>query len=135
MAADGNAYAKAAWVLRVLGVDVAGPPIPDGQAAGEPRGMDAWLAAREAAVAALRQLEDAFRAMDEPEVPKAIMLLRSVSANLTMRPATRRQVDELRSYIEQESTISEAEMDNRFGFVVSLRRPLLAALSRIQPTD
>lgn len=141
-----NFEQKAQWILRILSYDVrrSGAPssptayqsqgrtgsTPDGQ---DIPGLAAWQSARATAVQSLDQLEAAFRMMDEPEVPKAIILLAAIRANLTPQPATRQQVEELRRYIEQDEKIEEAEMPNGFGFTVSLRTPLLAALSQLAP--
>ncbi len=119
--------AQAAWVLRVLGIVVSG--------ADPVAGMEAWRSARSAALASLKALEGAFRAMDEPEVDSAVILLRAIASNLTERPKTRRQVDELRRYIETDDIIDDAEEPNGFGITVLLREPLLAALDQLHPAD
>lgn len=116
--------ARAAWVQRVLGI-VVGVATPAA-------GMEAWRSARSSALASLKALEGAFRAMDEPEVDSAIILLRAIASNLTERPETRRQVDELRRYINTDDIIDDAEEPNGFGITVSLREPLLAALDQLQ---
>lgn len=93
--------------------------------------MDAWRSARVAALASLKQLERAFRGMDDPLVDPAIILLRAIAANLTAEPATAAQVKELLVYLRSDPIIEEAEMENGFGITVELRRPLLAALATL----
>jgi len=137
MAEESDRDAKAAWVLRVLSVDVtraaAAVRTEESGATKDLPGLSAWQAARAAAVQSLQQLEVAFRAMKEPEVPKAIILVRAIRAQLTERPDTMQKVQELQRFIEQDQTVSEAEIPNGFGFKVSLRAPLLAALSQLRP--
>lgn len=139
---------KAKWILRVLSLDMSrerGPALvadagplghatvaPDGD---EIPGLAAWQTARAAAVQSIDQLEAAFRTMDEPEVPQAIILLAAIRAQLTPKPDTQQKVEALRRYIEQDTKIEEAEMPNGFGFTVSLRAPLLAALSNLRPPE
>jgi hypothetical protein len=95
---------NAAWVLRVLSVDVsrgeATPKptqnaVPTNQAAEEIPGLAAWQLTREVAVKSLNQLEAAFRSMDEPEVPEAIILVDAIRAHLMARPERQQQVQEL----------------------------------------
>ena len=120
---------KAEWISRVLGFDFrAGAAAP-----GEVPGIADWRAARSTAIASLKALENAFRRMDEPEAAPAIILLRAIQANLTETPSTQRQVDELIRYIEQDDVIEEAEQPNNFGFTVTLRQPLRAALAKMKP--
>lgn len=118
--------AKAEWLGKVLGVAL---PARGGAA---PGGMAAWQAARGAAIASLKALENAFRSMKEPEVDEAIILLRAIQANLTAAPETPQQVAELERYISTDDVIEEAEEPNGFGLTVDLRGPLLAALAELK---
>lgn len=121
--------AKLDWLRKVLGVEL---PSGDGGFPSPPTGMAAWQAARSEALASLKALENAFRAMKEPEVDAAIILLRAIQANLTAAPETPQQVAELEKYISSDDIIAEAEEPNGFGFKVELRRPLLAALASLK---
>jgi hypothetical protein len=127
MAAGG---AKADWVTRVLGYrfPAAAAALPGGAA----DAMAGWQAARGTALASLRALEGAFRAMKQPQTDRAIILLRAIQANLTAAPATPAQVGELERYLGTDRIIEEAEMPNGFGFKVELRVPLLAALAALK---
>ena len=132
----------AAWVLRVLGVDVDGPDAglhdPRNDEAVplvEPPVLDAmtgWVVARAGAVASLQSLEQAFRGSGDPDADAGIILLRAIRANLTPEPAEARQVAELEAYLGTDDIIAEAEVPNGFGVEVSLRVPLLAALARLR---
>lgn len=125
MAEDAGSVAKADWVRRVLAIELA-PPGSGQPEAGE--GLAAWRQARSAAVTSLNALADAVGKLDIPEAPAAMILLRSVRANLTEAPTTPRQIAELRRYLQNDDVIDEAEHPNGFGITVSLRAPLLAAL-------
>lgn len=127
---------KAEWVARVLGVAI--PPRPGaeqagtGPGSGATDGMAAWTAARMTALASLKLLENAFRAMDEPETDPAIILLRAIQANLTAAPTTLAQVAELENYVTNDEIIRSAEQPNGFGFKVELKTPLLTALAALR---
>jgi hypothetical protein len=105
---------------------------PPGPTAPALNGMALWQAERGTALASLKKLEGAFRAMKEPEVDRAIILLRAIQANLTAAPTTPAQVRELEAYLNTDRIIQEAEMPNGFGFKVELRKPLLAALAGLR---
>jgi hypothetical protein len=126
---DAGADVRAEWVFRVLGCRVSQRPAPPLAAS---RAMVGWQAARGAAIASLKALEAAFRAMDQPESTPAIILLRAIQANLTPEPATPAQVRELAAYINTDDVIQEAEMPNGLGVKVELRRPLLLALAALK---
>jgi hypothetical protein len=119
---------KSGWVRRVLGIDLA--PLNT-----LPTGLAAWQAARSAAIDTLDLLADAVDTLPIPEAPEAIILLRSIRANLTEAPTTPQQIEELRRYLETDDVIAEAEDPNGFGITVELRTPLLAALNAIQPAQ
>ncbi len=114
--------AKAAWIARVLGLDVSGPA---------PRfspGMRAWKAARARAVVSLRAAAAEVARMDYDEAPQAYILLRAIAANLTEEPDSVARIEEMRSYLTYDSIIEEAEEPNGFGIEIVLKKPLLAAL-------
>ena len=115
---------RAAWVARVLGVSV--------PAATASPALAAWRAARAAAIATLRALESAIRAMEVPQRDPAIILVRAIAANLTESPVTPAQQAALRRYLETDDIIAEAEDPNGFGITVRLRAPLLAALAGLE---
>lgn len=122
----GSAAEQAAWVERVLGIRPQGPPGADAAA------MRAWRDARDAAVGTLRTLAEHIGTLDHPSRDNAIVLLRAIAANLTAAPESAQQQRELRRYLETDDIVAEAEEPNGFGMVVSLRRPLLAALARLE---
>jgi hypothetical protein len=70
--------------------------------------------------------------MDYLDAPEAVILLRAIAANLTEEPSTPQQLAELRRYLETDDVIEEAEEPNGFGIEVSLRAPLLEALSALE---
>jgi hypothetical protein len=126
--------AQAEWVARVLHLKL---PLPvsvasNANLAPTATGMAGWTQARDAALKSLKLLENAFRAMKEPESDPAIILLRAIQANLTAVPATQAQVNELISFITTDDIIASAEQPNGFGFKVELRKPLLAALQGLK---
>jgi hypothetical protein len=126
---------KVEWVQRVLGLKFASTPAngaaePPGQQ-NMAEGLAVWQQARGAAVVSLNALADAVATLDIPEAREAMILLRSVRANLTEAPTTSHQIDELRRYLETDDVIVEAEHPNGFGISVSLRSPLLAALDSL----
>ena len=131
---------KSDWVTRVLGFSFSAgpgaaesPPMEtDPSDTAAPNGMAVWKAARAKAISALQALESAIRDMKDPESDAAIILLRAIRANLTVEPATSRQVDELERYIMTDDIIEEAQDPNGFGFEVELRAPLLAALEGLR---
>jgi hypothetical protein len=117
------------WVLHVLGIDVRSAGALDGAA---PPAMAGWKAARGKAVETLRALAGAVDKMDYLDAPEAVILLRAIAANLTEEPSTPQQLAELRRYLETDDVIEEAEEPNGFGIEVSLRAPLLEALSALE---
>ena len=119
--------AKAAWLQRVLGIGGAAP------AASLESGLQAWAQARSAVVASLKSLERAIRAMKDPMGDKAVILVRSIAANLTQEPRSRQSVAELRRYLASDSVIDDAELPNGFGISVRIRAPLTAALDALEP--
>lgn len=127
----GDRSAKDAWVHKVLGLDV-GAAAPDAQEQQPGSGLEGWMQARGEVIQVLRQLEAAIRAMGDPLGNQAIVLVKSISANLTAAPSDRRQVDELRRYLQSDSVIDDAETPNGFGIEVRIRQPLLGALAAME---
>jgi len=93
--------------------------------------LAAWKTEREKALTGLNAIIAEVSGMDFVDAPEAVILLRSIAANLTEEPATRQQVDELRRYLEDDENVEEAEEPNGFGIELALREPLLAALAGI----
>lgn len=113
---------KMHWLREVLGVELR-PPVGDG--------MAEWKRVRAQAVADLHAVASAAGKLDFPDAPEAVILLRSIAANLTEEPGTARQRAELRNYLTNDDLIDEAEEPNGFGIAITLRKPLLAALNRL----
>ena len=67
-----------------------------------------------------------------PEADEAVILLRSIRANLTESPATPQQIEELRRYLEEDDVIDAAESPNGYGVELLLRDPLLDALDALE---
>jgi hypothetical protein len=109
-----------------------------GQSPSQQRGADVgaalaqWQGARVAALGQLKALQGKISAMQHPRGNSAIILLRSIQANLSARPDTRRSVEALERYLQEDDVIAEAEAPNGFGLKVELRKPLLAALSSLK---
>jgi hypothetical protein len=126
MADTPNEAGKQAWVLKVLGHDF--------QAAGGgglKQAQAQWTQRRSAVVADLAALEKAIRGMEHPRADDAIILVKAISANLTVAPDSKRSVAELRRYLETDSIIDDAEMPNGFGIDVKIRAPLMPALEAL----
>ena len=138
-----------AWVLKVLGVSL--PEVADTGAAKAGAAKDtgtkdtstkdtgtkgggpaAWTAARAAAIGQLKALEGAIAKMKHPQGNAAIILVKAIQANLKAMPESRRDVGELRRYLESDDIIAEAEQPNGFGIKVELKRPLLGALAALE---
>jgi hypothetical protein len=95
--------------------------------------LQTWTAARAAAVGQLAKLVSAFKTSSHPKAAAGIALLDAViKKNLTQRPATRQQVDELVRYVETDEIFTDVETPNPFGFTVSVREPLLNALNELK---
>jgi len=126
----GSGDEKAAWLERVLGLRV--PATSTRATGGRGAAMVGWTSARATALASLKALEGAYRAMKHPLSDGAIILVRAIQANLTAEPGTPAQVKELEAYLIGDRIIAEAESPNGFGFEVKLREPLLAALAALK---
>jgi hypothetical protein len=123
------------WVLSALGIDMRPPAGNQGSQEKAADGMAVWKAARAKAVADLHGVAKKVDKLDFPQAPKAVMLLRGIAANLTEEPRTAQQVQELRSFLQNDDNIEEAEQPNGFGIEIALREPLLAALDGLQPAQ
>lgn len=99
-----------------------------------PAALKAWQDARATAIDALRRLDGAIRAAEDPEADKASILLQAIIKNLSPAPTDARAVAELERYLKTDDIITEAEMPNGFGIEVTLRAPLLAALAGLRET-
>lgn len=132
-----NSAEKAAWIGRVLGV-VLDEGMPDGRAgtfslgANLEAAIEGWATARAMAVATLTKVETAVRKSLHPDRDKAVIILRSVRANLSERPDTMQKVSELRDYLAKDDVVDAAETPNIFGIRVALKTPLLQALEPIR---
>jgi hypothetical protein len=104
----------------------------EGQGAGN-SAMANWQSARNRVVASLRELEGKIRAMADPESDGAIILVKSIQANLAGNPATPQQMAELEQYLKTDSVITDAEAPNGFGIKIDIRSPLLDALGKLKP--
>jgi hypothetical protein len=126
MADAGRQADKGAWVQRVLAFS---------GTAGKGGKLDAalgrWTQNRAEVIAQLRQLEGAIRAMQDPLGDPAIILVKAIAANLTAAPDSKQKVAELRSYLQNDSIIDDAELENGFGITVSIRAPLIPALDAL----
>lgn len=96
---------------------------------GEVPELKAWAAARTDAVRQVRRLAKAFKSSHHPQAARGIDLLRNViDRQLTARPSTREQVEDLIRYVQTDGDIADIETPNAFGFSVDIRKPLLGAL-------
>jgi len=127
MAQPGERAPRDAWVLRVLGFD----PTKATNGSGLKPALERWAQSRAAVIGQLKQLETAIRAMNDPLADEAIILVKAISANLTAAPDSKRAVAELRRYLETDSIIDDAELENGFGITVRIRDPLIPALDAL----
>ena len=97
------------------------------------RALSVWQSAREEAVDGLNELSDVIAHVKYKESDKAVLLLRSIRAQLIARPDTQRKLDELENYLKTEELIDHAEAKNGFGIQLRVRQPLLAALAVLRP--
>jgi len=116
------------WVEKFLGLAVAGPV----GTASPGNGLAAWQAARKDVIGQLKTLQGKIAAMKHPRGDPASILVRSIQANLTVKPESRRDVDELERYLQSDDTIQEAEMPNGFGIKIEIRKTLLPALATLK---
>lgn len=116
------------WVLQTFGLDMRAGANGDGLEAAQ----DDWSAKRADVIKSLQALEQAIRAMKDPLSDPAIILVKSIPANLTAKPSTKQDVDELRRYLETDSVIDDAETPNGFGIPIQIKQPLLVSLSGLE---
>jgi hypothetical protein len=113
-----------AWVERVLGFAF-GEGDPE-------QALQRWRAAREDAVAALRQLKGAIGASKDPESTPARILVDAIIKNLTPVPDTLNAISELERYLQTDDIIGIAEQPNGYGIAVTLRASLLPPLRALR---
>jgi hypothetical protein len=95
--------------------------------------LQAWITVRTDAVGQLAKLVAAFKTSNHPKAATGIALLEAViNKNLTQRPATPQQVDELVRYLNTDDIFTDMETPNPFGFTVRIRQPLLDALGELK---
>jgi hypothetical protein len=95
--------------------------------------LAAWTTARTAAAGQLAKLVAAFKTSNHPKAEAGIALIQmAVTKNLTPRPATPQQVDELVRYIDTDEIFTDVETPNPFGFTVNVRKPLLDVLTELK---
>jgi len=94
-------------------------------------GLAAWQAAREKVVVQLRALSQAIVEAKDPDARRGVILLQSIIKNLTAKPESKQQVQELRRYLQTDEVIEDAESPNPFGLTIDLKQPLLSALDGI----
>lgn len=115
---------------RPAGATAAPPDGGAGAAIGP--GLAAWQKARSAALSQIKALQVHIGKMQHPRGNAALILLKSIQANLSARPDSPAQVAELRRYLQTDDILREAERPNGFGLTVALRQPLLAALDTLE---
>lgn len=120
--------AGAKAVLAELVAALKAPAGPDARAAA----LADWQARRTPVVESLKRLENAIRAMRDPEGDAAIVLVRAIQANLSPAPATLQAVAELERYLDTDDIIAEAEAPNGFGIPIRIRAPLRPALAALR---
>ncbi len=131
MSGTGTRSLEDDWVLAAFGIDPSSLPSAT-QPATAGDGATGWADARATVLQSLKSLENAIKAMKNPLGDKAIILVKSIAANLTAAPSTHEQVAELRRYLESDSVIGDAEAPNGFGIQVKIRAPLLASLATLE---
>ena len=134
MSDNGGRPTKDAWVPRVLGLEIQPDrtPAASRNPADKQRAAEQWGTARGVVLATLKELETSIRSMNDPLGDAAIILVKAISANLTEAPNTPRQIDALKSYLQSDSIIDDAESPNGFGIEVRIRAPLMVALDAIE---
>lgn len=93
--------------------------------------LAAWTTARGAAVAQLQAIAQAIGKSKDPEAVQAIIQVKAMMANLTPKPSDRNAVAELQRYLATDELVEDIETPNPWGIKVELRKPLLAALSKL----
>ena len=88
-----------------------------------------WKAAREEAIARLREVGKEIAAANHQDSAAALIELKAVIANLTAEPATPQQVTELERYLGDDDVVLDV-----CEFAHDIRTPLLAALAELKPS-
>ncbi len=94
---------------------------------GQPN-LAAWKAAREAAIAQLREVAKEVAAANHEDSAAALIELKAVMANLTAEPTTPQQVAELERYLGEDDVVLDV-----CEFAYDVRTPLLRALATLKP--
>lgn len=92
----------------------------------------AYVAARDQVLAEVRKVAAAFAATKDPLARPAIIELQSIVKNLAGVPGTPQQAAEIERYLQQDDVIAAAEQVRPPFGSLSIRRPLLKALSRLR---
>jgi hypothetical protein len=100
--------------------------VQQAQAAAPPAALQAWQAARAAALTQIRDLGKQFAASKHPDAKEALGLLNSTIKNLTENPATARQVQELERYLTEDDVVADVCL------AFDLKTPLLTALAGLK---
>ena len=90
--------------------------------------LAAWKAAREAAIAQLREVAKEVAAANHEDSAAALIELKAVIANLTAEPTTPQQVTELERYLGDDDVVLDV-----CEFAHDVRTPLLQALATLKP--
>ncbi|WP_077035918.1 hypothetical protein [Pelomonas sp. KK5] len=96
------------------------------QATGD-HAMAAWTAAREQAIAALKEVAKEIAAARDPEAAKAVMQIQAVMKNLSAEPREPARLKELVQYLDQDDVVLDVS-----EFATDIRTPLLKALAGLQ---
>jgi hypothetical protein len=91
-----------------------------------------WTEARAQVIDGLKQLEGEILAMNDPDGDDAIILVRAIQTNLTVKPDTPNAVVELQRYIETDQIITDAEGPNGFGITITIRDVLAPVLETLR---
>lgn len=92
----------------------------------------AWQAARNQAIAPLKQLIAEIQAMADADGDAAISLVEDIQAKLNVSPATLEQAAAFERYLKTDTAITDAESPNGFGVTINIRKPLLEALTKLK---
>ena len=115
----------------MAGPDAAGAGAPSATGGGlDEVAMAEWGRRRGEATGTLRAMEQAIRAIEHPLGDKAIIEVRSVTAQLTAVPDTAAKVAELVRYLTEDPVFDDLEEPNGFGIEVRMRKDLLEVLQQ-----
>jgi len=103
---------------------------PTGQAQTAPvngqAALSAWKAAREEAIAKLKEVGKEIAIANHPDSAPALIELKAVIANLTAEPSTAQQIAEVERYLDDDVVLDVCE------FAHDIRTPLLEALLQLK---